>query len=126
MIENSLYSFLLETDLLVNSPPNPSKLGFEPLLSSRSAQNSPKPSLHGLGNFHFHTMPSFSSTSIDKCSANLPSCKSNARHYEIPEFDNDTLALKLVDNKLDQHSFICIFIIDQNHADGNTRVYPTK
>ena len=66
-------------------------------------------------------MPSFFSTSIDKCSANLPSCKSNARHYEIPEFDNDTLALKLVDNKLDQHSFICIFIIDKNHVDGNTR-----
>ena len=24
---------------------------------------------------------------------------------EIPEFDNDALALELVDNKLDQHSF---------------------
>ena len=65
-------------------------------------------------------MPSFSSTSIDKCSANLPSCKSNARHYEIPEFDNDTLALELVDNKLDQHSFIYRFYSDQNHVDRNT------
>ena len=38
------------------------------------------------------------------------SCKSDARHYEIPEFDNDTLALELVDNKLDQHSLVRIFI----------------
>ena len=39
------------------------------------------------------------------CSAILLSCKSDARHYEIPKFDNDALALELVDNKLDQHSF---------------------
>ena len=55
-------------------------------------------------------MPRFSSTSIDKCSASLLGYKSDARHYEIPEFDNDTLALELVDNKLDQHSFVRIFI----------------
>ena len=43
-------------------------------------------------------------------SASLLGYKSDARHYEIPEFDNEALALELVDNKLDQHSFVRIFI----------------
>ena len=103
MIHGSLQSFLFEADLVVNSPTHLSELGFKPPLS-RSARKSPQASLHGLGDF-LRAMPSFSSTSIDKCSASLLSCKSDARHYEIPEFDNDTLALELVDNKLDQHSF---------------------
>ena len=41
---------------------------------------------------------------------------------EIPKFDNDTLALELVDNKLDQHSFIYRFYSDQNHVDRNTNL----
>ena len=104
MIHGSLQSFLFEVDLVVNSPTHLSELGFKPPLSRSAPRKSLEASLHGLRDF-LSTVPSFSLTSIDKCSAILLSCKSDARHYEIPKFDNDALALELVDNKLDQHSF---------------------